>query len=126
MNDAVRRDVIETGVKLSQALLIRSSEGNLSVRLDDSSFLISPSGSKLCELLDDDLVVVNFDGSHSTGQLPSSEWQFHKDIYLTKKKCPGCDSHAQRLRDSACLLAGGSSSIPLYDRYRRRECGQML
>ena len=39
MDDAVRRDVIETGVKLSQALLIRSSEGNLSVRLDDSSFL---------------------------------------------------------------------------------------
>ncbi|MDG1157047.1 MAG: class II aldolase/adducin family protein, partial [Litorivicinaceae bacterium] len=69
MNDAARRDVIETGVKLSQALLIRSSEGNLSARLDDSSFLISPSGSKLCELLDDDLVVVNFDGSHSTGQL---------------------------------------------------------
>ena len=104
MNDAVRRDVIETGVKLSQALLIRSSEGNLSVRLDDSSFLISPSGSKLCELLDDDLVVVNFDGSHSTGQLPSSEWQFHKDIYLTKKNAQAViHTHSDFATALACL-----------------------
>ena len=104
MNDAVRRDVIETGVKLSQALLIRSSEGNLSVRLDDSSFLISPSGSKLCELLDDDLVVVNFDGSHLTGQLPSSEWQFHKDIYLTKKNAQAViHTHSDFATALACL-----------------------
>ena len=104
MNDAVRRDVIETGVKLSQGLLIRSSEGNLSVRLDDSSFLISPSGSKLCELLDDDLVVVNFDGSHLTGQLPSSEWQFHKDIYLTKKNAQAViHTHSDFATALACL-----------------------
>lgn len=104
MDDAVRRDVIETGVKLSQALLIRSSEGNLSVRLDDSSFLISPSGSKLCELLDDDLVVVNFDGSHLTGQLPSSEWQFHKDIYLTKKNAQAViHTHSDFATALACL-----------------------
>jgi L-fuculose-phosphate aldolase len=104
MDDAVRRDVIETGVKLSQALLIRSSEGNLSVRLDDSSFLSSPSGSKLCELLDDDLVVVNFDGSHSTRQLPSSEWQFHKDIYLTKKNAQAViHTHSDFATALACL-----------------------
>ncbi len=104
MNDAVRRDVIETGAKLSQALLIRSSEGNLSVRLDDSSFLISPSGSKLCELMDDDLVVVNFDGSHSTGQRPSSEWQFHKDIYLTKKNAQAViHTHSDFATALACL-----------------------
>ena len=104
MNDAVRRDVIETGVKLSQGLLIRSSEGNLSVRLDDSSFLISPSGSKLCELMDNDLVVVNFDGSHSTGQRPSSEWQFHKDIYLTKKNAQAViHTHSDFATALACL-----------------------
>ena len=104
MNDAVRRDVIETGVKLSQARLIRSSEGNLSVRLDDSSFLISPSGSKLCELMDNDLVVVNFDGSHLTGQLPSSEWQFHKDIYLTKKNAQAViHTHSDFATALACL-----------------------
>ena len=104
MNDAVRRDVIETGFKLSQARLIRSSEGNLSVRLDDSSFLISPSGSKLCELMDNDLVVVNFDGSHLTGQLPSSEWQFHKDIYLTKKNAQAViHTHSDFATALACL-----------------------
>ena len=104
MNDVVRKDVIETGAKLSQSLLIRSSEGNLSVRLDDSSFLISPSGSKLCELIDDDLVVVNFDGSHSTGQCPSSEWQFHKDIYLTKKNAQAViHTHSDYATALACL-----------------------
>lgn len=111
MNDAVRRDVIETGVKLSQALLIRSSEGNLSVRLDDSSFLISPSGSKLCELMDNDLVVVNFDGSHSTGQRPSSEWQFHKDIYLTKKNAQAViHTHS----DFATALASLREDLPAF------------
>jgi L-fuculose-phosphate aldolase len=104
MNHAVRKDVIEMGAKLSQAFLIRSSEGNLSVRLDDSSFLISPSGSKLRDLIDADLVVVNFDGSHSTGQSPSSEWQFHKDIYLTKKNAQAViHTHSDYATALACL-----------------------
>lgn len=104
MNDAVRKDLIKTGAKLSQSLLIRSSEGNLSVRLDDSSFLISRSGSKLCELFDDDLVKVNFDGSHSMGQCPSSEWQFHKDIYFTKTNAQAViHTHSDYATALACL-----------------------
>ena len=84
MDDSILEQAVAIGVKLADKRLVRSSEGNLSLRRDETSFLITPTGSKIHALNQRDFVTVEFDGSHSGNYRPSSEWRFHKDIYQTR------------------------------------------
>ena len=104
MDESMLSEAVAIGVKLSEAQLIRSSEGNLSLRRDDSSFFISPSGSKVHVLNSRDFVTVGFDGSHSTNHRPSSEWRFHKDIYRTREDAQAIiHTHSEYATALACL-----------------------
>lgn len=104
MNESMLSEALAIGAKLSKAQLIRSSEGNLSMRRDDSSFFISPSGSKVYSLDISDFVVVGFDGCHSTNHRPSSEWRFHKDIYRTREDAQAIiHTHSEYATALACL-----------------------
>jgi L-fuculose-phosphate aldolase len=44
--------------------------------------LITPSRKPYADLLPADIVPVALDGSWPESQVPSSEWRFHRDIYL--------------------------------------------
>ena len=59
--------------------------GNISVRYKDG-FLITPSGKKYSSLKNKDIVFVSLEGKFDKKKgIPSSEWQFHQDIYKNKK-----------------------------------------
>ena len=47
MDDSILEQAVAIGVKLADNRLIQSSEGNLSLRRDETSFQITPSGSKI-------------------------------------------------------------------------------
>ena len=82
-----RKEVIEYSIKLNTTNLSPLRSGNISVRSIENSvkgFLITPSGKKYDTLIDKDIVFVSSDGNHDTNLKPSSEWRFHKDIYLKK------------------------------------------
>ena len=66
MDDLILEQAVAIGLKLADNRLIRSSEGNLSLRRDETSFLITPSGSKIHALNQRDFVVVEFDGAIPT------------------------------------------------------------
>jgi len=56
--------------------------GNLSTRLDDDHFLITPSGMPYDEIAADDLVVLDLSGTVVRGtRAPSSEWALHAACY---------------------------------------------
>jgi L-fuculose-phosphate aldolase len=61
----------------------KGSAGNCSVRLPDS-FLITPSAIPPALMKASDMVELNWAGQIVSGKKPSSEWRFHKDIYLAR------------------------------------------
>ena len=82
-----RKEVITYSIKLNTTNLSPLRSGNISVRSIENSvegFLITPSGKKYDTLKEEDIVFVSKDGNHDTNLKPSSEWRFHKDIYLKK------------------------------------------
>ena len=82
-----RKEVIKYSIKLNTTNLSPLRSGNISVRSIENSvegFLITPSGKKYDTLKERDIVFVSNDGNHDKNLKPSSEWRFHKDIYLKK------------------------------------------
>ena len=82
-----RKEVIKYSIKLNTTNLSPLRSGNISVRSIENNvegFLITPSGKKYDTLKEEDIVFVSSDGNHDTNLKPSSEWRFHKDIYLKK------------------------------------------
>ena len=55
--------------------------GNLSIRLDDSRVLATPTGASLGRLVAEALSVVTMEGEYLSGDRPSKEVDFHRAIY---------------------------------------------
>ena len=82
-----RKEVIKYSIKLNTTNLSPLRSGNISLKCIENSvegFLITPSGKKYDTLKEEDIVFVSNDGNYDTNLKPSSEWRFHKDIYLKK------------------------------------------
>ena len=61
--------------------------GNISIRVDDTHMLITPSGRTYEDLGLEDIVLVNYHTSKHEGNIkPSSEKELHCEIYRTRKK----------------------------------------
>jgi len=83
----IRRQVIEGGLRLVKEGLVARTWGNISIRVDDTYMLITPSGRTYEELTPDDIVLVNYHTSKYEGPVkPSSEKELHCEIYRTRKK----------------------------------------
>jgi L-fuculose-phosphate aldolase len=81
-----RLDVIKYAKMLNSKKLSALRSGNISVRYKDG-FLITPSGTKYSSLKKKDIVYISSSGIFDKKKgIPSSEWRFHQDIYLNKKK----------------------------------------
>ena len=69
--------VIEAGKKLVETGLIARTWGNVSCRISDTQFVITPSGRDYLSLTPDDIVVVNLEDLTYEGDIkPSSERVF--------------------------------------------------
>lgn len=81
-NTDVRQDLIACGQQLVAHRLIQATWGNVSVRVDDEHFLITPSGVDYARVTPEDIVLVSIsDGSYEKGARPSSERRMHRAIY---------------------------------------------
>ena len=82
----LRFEVIQYAKMLNSKKLSTLRSGNISVRYKDG-FLITPSGAKYSSSKKKDIVFVSLKGIFDKKKgIPSSEWRFHQDIYLNKKK----------------------------------------
>ena len=83
-----REEIIKFAQKLNSTNLSPLRSGNISLKAQNNNeegFLITPSGKKYDSLKADDIVFVSLEGRYDEkGLQPSSEWRFHKDIYLKK------------------------------------------
>lgn len=84
LENAARRQVIETALAMSRSGLSPGRSGNVSMRWQDG-MLITPSGMAYDSLTPKDIVYVAGDGSvASKARKPSSEWQFHLAAYVER------------------------------------------
>jgi L-fuculose-phosphate aldolase len=98
--DSLRNQIIEYGKRLVEYRLIQSTWGNISVRLDDDHFLITPSGIDYFEISPDDIVKVKTEDFSYEGNLkPSSEMHLHGLIYKKRKDIMGIvHTHSSNLQ----------------------------
>lgn len=82
---ALRESVIAYGKKLVENRLIQATWGNVSARIDEDHFLITPSGVDYDRIRPEDIVEIRIsDGSFAAGQRPSSEREMHRRIYAAR------------------------------------------
>jgi len=82
----IKAEIIKYSKMLNSRKLSALRSGNISVRYKNG-FLITPSGKKYSSLKNKDIVFVTLEGRFDKKiGIPSSEWQFHQDIYKIKKE----------------------------------------
>lgn len=80
---ARREAVIAAARGMNASGINRGMAGNLSVRHGEG-FLITPSAMPYDALAPDDVVHVGFDGTPAGRRPPSTEWRFHRDLYVAR------------------------------------------
>ena len=87
-----RNKIIEFSLKLNSTNLSPLRSGNISLRSEENGtdgYLITPSGKKYETLKPEDIVFMGLNeeaGNNDLANKPSSEWRFHRDIYVNKQK----------------------------------------
>ena len=77
-----KKAVIAAGERLVESGLIARTWGNVSCRVSDNSFVITPSGKPYIGLTPDDIVEVKIDDLYWEGDVkPSSEKGIHAEVY---------------------------------------------
>ena len=103
---AAREQVLEAGLRLVREGLIERTWGNISARVSDTAFVITPSGLPYGDLRPEQLAVVNIaDGSHSGTVKPSSEKGIHADAYRLRPEA-GFVIHTHQYWASIAGVAG--------------------
>lgn len=103
----LRQDIVEHGRRFAPAGLSQGTSGNLSVRWrqgDVDGLLITPSGVDYTRMGTQDLPFMRLDDGSWSGPLkPSSEWRFHRDIYLARPEV-GAIVHAHPTHATALAV----------------------
>ena len=82
----LRKNLCEQAQNLVKLGLNKGTSGNCSIRLSKDYFLITPSGMAVDEIAPESIVMLKMDGEVVGGGIPSSEWRFHRDIYLVRSE----------------------------------------
>jgi L-fuculose-phosphate aldolase len=103
----LRQQLIATARRMSAAGLNKGTAGNLSVRATENAvdgLLITPTGMAYESLTPEDIVFMRFDGTHQAKRLPSSEWRFHRDLYVARPEAGAVlHAHSPFATSLACL-----------------------
>ena len=111
VNEA-KRLVIEAGKKLIENGLIARTWGNVSARISDTQYCITPSGMPYETLTPDKIVVVNIaDNSYEGDIKPSTEKKLHSKLYALR---PDVDFmiHTHQKAASAISTTGTCFAVP--------------
>jgi L-fuculose-phosphate aldolase len=99
-----RHQLVQLAGQLVSLGLNHGSAGNLSVRHGQHHFLITPSAIPAAALGAPAIVGMTLDGQTTSPGKPSSEWRFHRDIYLAKPEVNAIvHVHSPHATALACL-----------------------
>ena len=102
--------VRDAGLKLVHEGLVARTWGNVSVRLDEERYVITPSGRDYDTLEPEEMVVVNLRTGDYEGHIkPSSERKVHAEIYRTRNDV-GAVIHTHQT--NASVVAAARREVP--------------
>ena len=102
--------ICESGLKLVKEGLVSRTWGNISCRIDNDSFAITPSGRTYEEVSPEDVVIVNMhDLKHEGNIKPSSEKGMHAEAY---KQRPDVNAVIHTHQMNASTVAAAQREIP--------------
>jgi L-fuculose-phosphate aldolase len=111
--------VVSAGLKLVETGLIARTWGNVSCRIDENRFAITPSGMAYDTLRPEDIAVVNIaDLSWEGPYKPSSEKGVHAEVYRIKPEA-GFVIHTHQTNASVAGVLGGGVQIQDADAAKR-------
>ncbi len=109
MNESEWRiEVARVTRRVAELGLIRSSDGNLSARLGDDCFLLTPSGTYKATTRPDDLLLIDRQGKvlqGPPGAKPTIEWRMHLEAYRQRPDISAV-VHAHPPYATALTIAG--------------------
>ena len=80
--DTLRQDIVEVGRRVWARRFVASNDGNISIRLDDSRILTTPTGVSKGFMTPEMMVVTDLSGTRISGdRKPSSELLMHLAVY---------------------------------------------
>lgn len=99
----MREQLLNIAQQLATLGLNKGTSGNVSVRHKEG-FLITPSGMDVADMSAQSMVMMNMNGEPLSEGKPSSEWRFHRDIYLNKPEVSAIiHTHSMFATTLACL-----------------------
>lgn len=104
----LRQEIIRVTRIVASQGLVRSSDGNISVRLDEERFLVTPSGLHKMSMGADDALVVDGEGrvlEGKDGLRPTSELNMHLEAYRQRPDIQAV-LHAHPPYATALTIAG--------------------
>ena len=95
-------------VMLARSLFERGyatgGSGNLSVRLPNDTYLVTPTGASFGRLIADELSLVDIEGNLLKGNKPTKEMAFHLALYQSNPNCNAVvHLHSTYLTALSCL-----------------------
>ena len=113
MERELREKLVAFGNKLVDEGLVQGTWGNLSIRLDDTHMLVTPSGLDYHRLTPEDMVKVNLKTLEYEGNLkPTSEKGIHAAIYRNRPEI-GAVIHTHS--KYCCIFAAARKPVPVED-----------
>lgn len=104
-DQTLRESVVLGCRELARRGLTYGKSGNISVRRDERSFFVSPTGMAYESLVREDIPLVDLQGRWFGRCRPSSEWRFHRDI-LTARGEIGAIVHTHSAKATALACTG--------------------
>ena len=114
----LRNRIIDCGKDMSRSELVQGSWGNISLRLNPDTMLITPSGMDYFSIRTEDIVRMNIhDLKYGMQRKPSSEYRLHAALYRRYPECNAIiHTHSNGISAFAAAHAGFRISEPPMDR----------
>ena len=111
-----KQKVVDAGIRLVESGLIARTWGNVSSRISDTHFVITPSGRNYLTLTPAEIVKVSIaDLSYEGSVIPSGEKGIHAEIYA---HCPNVNFVIHTHQENASVLSAmGFESIQVSSKY---------
>lgn len=116
--------VCDAGRKLVKEGLVARTWGNISVRVDSETFVITPSGRTYEALTPDDIVEVRIEDCGYEGEVkPSSEKGLHAEVY---KQSSDINAVVHTHQMNASTVAAARQDVPLVNEEMGRVIGPSI
>ena len=107
-----RREIVRVGQLMYERSYVVSSDGNVSVRLDDGRIVATPTMTCKGRMTEDSLAVTDLEGKPLTDKRPSSELAMHLLIYREREDVRAV-CHAHPPHGTAFAVAGLAIDQPI-------------